>query len=100
MKNSPKNCLLAKILIHFMNLALWYTLFYVAFIVVFVPADPIKKFYGLLCIMGLFADFMFMSGSVPEFDNPFKKKSPDYLSDIEAATKEANTPGANLGNLF
>jgi len=73
MKNSQENCLLGKIFVHTMNLILWFTLFYVLCVVIFVPAESLKKFYGLLCIMGLFADFMFMSTAEPVLDNPFKK---------------------------
>lgn len=73
LKNNNENCLAGKLFVHFMNLILWFSLFYVVYVVIFVPAEPLKKFYGLLCIMGLFADFLFMSTAEPILDNPFKK---------------------------
>lgn len=74
MKNSPENCLAGKIFVHFCNFILWFTLIFVTFGVVFFPETPIKKFIGFLCLLGFFADYLFMSSVVPVLDNPFKKK--------------------------
>lgn len=104
MKNSPENCVVGSIFVHFSNIVLWTALFSAIFTVVFIPASPVRKLIGIACILGLIADFLCMSSVVPVLDNPFKKKKNNgggnYLSDIEAATKEAEQPGVTLGNLF
>ena len=104
MKNSPENCLVGTIFVHFSNIVLWTALFSAIFTVVFIPASPVRKLIGIACILGLIADYLCMSSVVPVLDNPFKKNNNNgggnYLSDIEAATKEAEQPGATLGNLF
>lgn len=104
MKNSPENCVVGSIFVHFSNIVLWTALFSAIFTVVFIPANPVRKLIGIACILGLIADYLCMSSVVPVLDNPFKKNNNNgggnYLSDIEAATKEAEQPGATLVNLF
>ena len=100
MKNCKENCLAGKILIHFWNIFLWLTLFYVVFCVVMIDIEPIKKFYAYLAVMGLVLDFFFMSKiPVVVLDNPFKKKH-SYKTDIEEAEKESNNPSLTLGDLI
>lgn len=110
MKNSNESCIAGKIFVHFSNVVLWATMAYVAFAVTFIPETPEKRMIGFLCLMGFIVDFVFMASiEAPVFHNPFnkgRKKSDknnggsNYLSDIEAATKEAELPGTTLGNLF
>ena len=107
MKNSPGNCLAGKIFVHFCNIFLWLVIIWIAFMVIFCFETPKQKFYGFLCLLAFFADCIVMSSVIPVLDNPFKKKNNNngggggnYLSDIEAATQEANLPGTTLGNLF
>ncbi len=83
MKNSPDNCIVGKIFVHFSNFVLWFTLIFVTSVVVFFLETPTKKFIGFLCLLGFFADYIFMSSVVPVLDNPFKKKIPAPVEVIQ-----------------
>ena len=44
MKNSNESCIAGQIFVHFSNVVLWATLIAVAFVVIFIPETPDKKF--------------------------------------------------------
>lgn len=88
MKNSKESCLAGKIFVHFSNVVLWATLIFVAFVVIFIPETPDKKFIGFLCLMGFVADFIFMASvEAPVLRSPFKKEVQEPIT-VEEPKKE------------
>lgn len=88
MKNSNESCIAGQIFVYFSNVVLWATLIVVAFVVIFIPETPDKKFIGFLCLMGFVADFIFMASiEAPVLRNPFKKEVQEPIT-VEEPKKE------------
>lgn len=88
MKNSNESCIAGQIFVHLSNVVLWATLIFVAFVVIFIPETPDKKFIGFLCLMGFVADFIFMTSvEAPVLRNPFKQDVQEPIT-VEEPKKE------------
>ena len=96
-RNSPKNCLVGKIIVLTMNVCLWLYLLLIIFeICISGPLSLKNALIASGCLVGLIADFFFLRSYTPDLSNPFKKAE-EKEENLDASAKESLTKASRSG---